>query len=297
MMPADLMSRACTSDRSLRLDALLALVDALRFVREPGGESHRDRRAHRIHGDQSGVAVRIEFARPLRRTLKNPGCRGRGIDVHFTSATRAFVRFHEGSCIGQRARAQIAGNDLIEETQTARLGGIDRTCREDQLERLFGADEPRHALRAAGPRNDAERHFRHPKASRGCRDTVVAREGYLHTPAHDRAMHGGDDRKGQRFDSVEERAIFDLTRRPAEFADIGAREEGTALAHQHDRLDVAPCADLLNHAAQIGAHACVNCVDGWVVHSDQRGCTFDFHPRAAHLGHRPAPFIQGTCSA
>ena len=51
------------------------------------------------------------------------------------------------------------------------------------------------------------------------------------------AVDRGDDRLGRGFDHVEHGVEIGTARRLAEFADVGAGDEGCAIAAQHDRLD------------------------------------------------------------
>ena len=66
-------------------------------------------------------------------------------------------------------------------------------------------------------------------------DAIVAGQRDLESAAHHRAVHRGDDRNFERFEAVEQRAVFNLARRAAELADVGAGEEGRAFAQQHAR--------------------------------------------------------------
>jgi hypothetical protein len=56
---------------------------------------------------------------------------------------------------------------------------------------------------------------------------------------HDGSVHCRDHGHVQRFQRVEQHAVFDLARRAAELADVGAREKGRSLAHQDDRAHAA----------------------------------------------------------
>ena len=125
----------------------------------------------------SGVAVAgSTVISPVRRTA-------------LPAATRSRVR----NAPLRRSPSTIC----IEESELLRLRGIDRARGEDELERLLDTDQSRHALRAAGARNDAERDFRHPEARARRRHAVVAGERDLESTAHDGAMHGGDDGTGR----------------------------------------------------------------------------------------------------
>ena len=63
-----------------------------------------------------------------------------------------------------------------------RLRSIDRLAPTDEIERLLDTDQPRHALRAAGTRNDAERDFGHAESRARRGDAIVTRERDLEPP-------------------------------------------------------------------------------------------------------------------
>ena len=95
------------------------------------------------------------------------------------------------------------------------------------------------------PGNDAERDFRHAEARAGRRNPVVTSERDLQAAAHDRAVHGRDDRERQRFVAIEQAAVLLFLRRPAELADVRAGEERGSLAQQHDGPNALRSADLV----------------------------------------------------
>ena len=67
---------------------------------------------------------------------------------------------------------------------------------------------------------------------------VVAAKGHFEPAAQRRPVKGGDDRLLARLvarDDLEQRRLH---RRLAELGDVGARDEGAALASEHERLDL-----------------------------------------------------------
>ena len=84
----------------------------------------------------------------------------------------------------------------------------------------------------------------------GSGNAVVTGQRDLQSAAHHGAVHGGNHRKIQRLETVEQRAVFDLARRTAELADVGAGEKRRALADQHDRANVIRGANCLESFPQ-----------------------------------------------
>src|SRR5690349_13909429 len=101
----------------------------------------------------------------------------------------------------------------------------------------------------------------------------MTRECDLETASHHRAVHGRKHRHAERFEIIEEQPVFDFLRRTAELSDVGAGEEGAALASQDDGADVTRRANTLECGAQACAHVGGNRVDRGIVNDDERQLT------------------------
>ena len=93
-----------------------------------------------------------------------------------------------------RRGAQVAVDDRVDEPERDRRRGVDGLGAEHELERLLDADQPRHALRPARARNDAERDLGHSEARSRRRNAVVTGQCDLDAAAEHGAVHRCDDR-------------------------------------------------------------------------------------------------------
>ena len=88
------------------------------------------------------------------------------------------------------ARASGSGDDLVDEADRERLGGVDLAAGEDQVERAAEPDDARQPLRAAVDQRHAPAALQAPEARVLARDPQVAPERQLepagHAPAADR---------------------------------------------------------------------------------------------------------------
>ena len=87
-------------------------------------------------------------------------------------------------------------NDGMDQIECLGPGEVDRLALQQQLHRILRRDDARHALGAAGAREQADLHFR--QAEPGLRvvggDAVVAGQRQLETAAEREAIDGGDPR-------------------------------------------------------------------------------------------------------
>jgi hypothetical protein len=107
------------------------------------------------------------------------------------------------------------------------------------LQRLLGADDARQALRAAGAGQQAEVHFGQAALGRRHGHAVVAAQRHLEAAAERGAVDRGDDGLVRSRSSCT--SASRAPRRLAELGDVGAGDEGAAVADQHDRLDRTAC--------------------------------------------------------
>ena len=96
-------------------------------------------------------------------------------------------------------------------------------------------------------------------------NAVVAGQRDLESAAHHGAVHGGNDRKFQRLETVEQRAVFDLARRTAELADIRAGEECACLRTSTRRRECRPRTRISSRASRSPARtsAVMVLTGGW----------------------------------
>ena len=99
----------------------------------------------------------------------------------------------------------------------------------------------RHALRAAGAGNDAERDFGKSEARAGSRDPIVAGKRDLETAAHDDAVHARDDRHRQLFQAAGTMSRYFSSLGGPENSAMSAPEKNVlALADQRDGRNARP---------------------------------------------------------
>ena len=103
-----------------------------------------------------------------------------------------------------------------------------RPARQHHVGGVRERNQARHALRAAGARDDAERQFRQAQARAVGGDAVVAGERDLGAGAERGAVDRGDDRNGQVLDQAEHVVIAGRADPGVEFLDVGAGNEGRA---------------------------------------------------------------------
>ena len=176
---------------------------------------------------------------------------------------------------GNRALAQLAFfREFVDEAHFEALLRAHMLPGRHHFERLFRADDARQALRAARARQKAEVHFRQSAFRRRHRHPVVAGQRHFQAAAQRRAVDRGDDGFRRVLDHglrVEEARAL---RRLAEFGDVGARDEGLALADQHDGLHVRVVDRLLDAVGDAFAHRRRKRVHGWRIEGDDGDAAF-----------------------
>ena len=119
------------------------------------------------------------------------------------------------------------------------MGGLgrDMLAAGHHLQRLFDADDARQALGAAGAGQEADIDLRQAGLGRRDGDTIVRHQRHLQTPAQGGAVDRRDHRLGRVLDDVLDVLQGRTGHGLAELGDVGAGDEGLAVADQHDRLD------------------------------------------------------------
>ena len=180
---------------------------------------------------------------------------------------RAALR-HDPARERDRRGGEIALDDGVDQAGCERRGGRDRIAGEDHRHRLVEADKARQPLGAAGARDQAELDLGQPEPRARRRHPEMAAERDLEAAAQRRAMHGGDDGLLARLDSGDHVDGRGLARRLAEFADVGAGNEGAPGADDHDGSDAGIGACPRHRIDEPGAHRVVQRVDGRIVDGD-----------------------------
>ena len=237
-------------------------------------EARRERQprggADRFNRRQRRQSPRILFRRAFPEPLDDLGGRARRIDRTLTRAARTTTGLREPGCIVNRCTTQVALDHRVNESQVHGGCDIDRFRVEDELERPLNADQPRHALRAARARDDAEGDLRQAKARARERDAVVAGERDLKSAAEHRAVHRCEERNGQPLETVEQRPVRFLLGRAGELGYVRPREEGAARAHQYGAAHTGPRAEFIERAVERIAHSDAERVDRRIADSDDR---------------------------
>ncbi len=93
----------------------------------------------------------------------------------FTGAPQCPALSKDALGKGDCACLEVALDDLVDEPELECLGGPEILALGDHRERCTGTDQPRQALRAGSPGDDAELHLRQAQAGVRLRDAEVAR--------------------------------------------------------------------------------------------------------------------------
>jgi hypothetical protein len=145
---------------------------------------------------------------------------------------------HDAARERNRSFLQLAfRRELVDQPHGQAILGRNVLAARHHLQRLLDARDAGKALRAAGPGEQSQVNLRQPATRARYCDAVVCAKGDFKAATQSRAMDGRDHRLGRVFHHllhVEQACAFLLS---AELADVGAGDEGAALANQHDRLD------------------------------------------------------------
>ena len=314
--------RAGADDRGLRdRPRLRSLRDAGDLGRLALGEEDMALRLRLVAGDQlaeqfalapqaffkgqhEGVAHRLDAGGRRLPAAQPAGQRGGGrvecagigprrrqLVVAVADAPQRPVFRQNPAGEGDRVRRQIALGERVEDAVGERFGRRDRIAGDDHLERLFRADQPRQALRAAGARQKAELDLGQadPRGRRGHPEMAGKRQ--LEPTAECGAVHRRDDRLRHCLDRGDDLAQPRSLRRLAELGDVGAGEEGAPGAGDDDRLDCRVVAGLAQRFGEPGAHFVLQRIDRRVVDGDDRDLAvppeIDARVDVAHAASRP----------
>ena len=146
---------------------------------------------------------------------------------------------HQHLGMGDGALQQVVTFDQgIDDALVLGLGGGNVPAGEDRIERILGAGEARQALGAAGARQQAEMDFRQTEPRAGQGHAIVSAERSLEAAAQRRAVQRSHDQLGRVFHRRNDVVQVGALGRLAEFADIGAGDEGAPATNQHDGVDI-----------------------------------------------------------
>ena len=189
------------------------------------------------------------------------------------------------------ARAQVAGDNRVDEAELDGPGGIHRLGRDNHLERLVDANKARHALRAASAREDAQRDFRQAEARARSGKAVVAGQRDFHAAAEHRAVHGSRDGQADVLEAEEQFAVGLFLRRAGELADVCTRHEGVTGADHERTPHSGGGGDLVEHGVQIATQGNADVVDGRVVDGDDGDAVHELDT-GKRLAHRETPELK-----
>ena len=182
----------------------------------------------------------------------------------------------ETARVGERRFVQLAFlGKLVDDAQFLGFARAERRSRENDVERLLDPDETRQALRAAGARDEAELDL--GQAAFGGRhgDPVMRGQRHLESSAERGSVQRGDDRLRRVLDPIEHVRKVRRGGGLAEFGDVGAGDEGSPCADDHDRLDGAVRFGRLDPLLEAVAHGLRQRVDRRRVDRDRRDVSVD----------------------
>ncbi len=174
---------------------------------------------------------------------------------------------HIGQAGDQRV---VALGQLVHQAGGQGCLGRQVLAAEHQLGRGLHAHQARRALRAAGAGQQAQIHLGQAQFGTGQGDTEMRGHGDFEPTAQGRAVDGGDHQLGARLHAIEHIGQRGRHGRLAELADVGAGDEGLALADDEHGLERRVLLQLLHRRQQAGTHALAQGVDGRVVDADHQ---------------------------
>ena len=188
----------------------------------------------------------------------------------FAGAARACIFGHQFARDRDGARDQVAFDDRVNEVHVVRGLGGDRLARQNHVERMPKVHDARQPLGAAGAGNDAEGEFRQTEARVLVGHAIMAGERELGSRAERGAVHGRHHRTGAVLDQPQHLVEAGRRYSRVEFLDVGAGDEGSPRAAEHDRLDVRPALEIGKGLLQSRAHPAIHRIDRRVV--DRHHC-------------------------
>ena len=102
------------------------------------------------------------------------------------------------------ALPDIVLDHVVNDAERPRTRGRHHTAAHDDVERGGDADQARETLRATGTRHETQRDFRERDARAGGRQSHMAPQRQLQTPAEREAVDGRDDWLLRRLDGVDD---------------------------------------------------------------------------------------------
>jgi len=177
---------------------------------------------------------------------------------------------HDAARERHRRRGEIALDDGVDQAGLERLCDRHRIAREYHRHRLVEADEARQPLGAAGARDQAELDLGQPQPRARRRHPEMAAERDFEAAAERRAVQGGDHRLGARLDRFDHVDGGGLSCRLAEFADVGAGNEGAPGADDHDRGNTGVRLCPRHQVDKTGPQREIQRIDGRIVDGDDR---------------------------
>ena len=180
---------------------------------------------------------RLEAATLHRETFARGSENGRIHAGHLVGQIAHFLERrtlgHEGTRERERTFAQGALLDeFVYHAGRVCLAGRHGHAAGDDLQRGFGADQPRQALRAATPGQQPQRHLGQSDPCRRHRHAVMAAQRGFQSAAERGAVYRGDDGFLQVFDDLHRAQKARRLERLAELGDVRAGNEGPPRADE-----------------------------------------------------------------
>ena len=252
------------------------------------GDAVRERRLGRLHDAGNVGGGRVEAAEAAAVGLLERGNRIRvGLYGPLRRTRDRPLRLYLVRK-GDRIRLQaVLTDDLVDQAGLLRLLGADRIALRGHLQRQRDPGNARQPLRAACTGQQAELHFGRAELRRGDRDAIMTAQRHLAPATQRRAVDRRDDRLGRCLDHVDHGGQARLDHRFAELGDVGAGEEGTAIAADHHRRDRSIGDAFLDRGLQPLPHGCAQRIDRRVVGDDDEYVVVAFG--ADRRSHRVSP--------
>jgi len=177
---------------------------------------------------------------------------------------------HDTAGKDDRTLGQVAFDDFVDDPVRQRFPSLDRVAGDDHLERLFGSDQARQALGAAGAGQEPELDLGQADARPGNGNAEMAGKRHLEPAAEGRPVKCRYHRLWHRLDHRDDLGEARRLRRLAEFGDVGAGEKGASGAGDDHGLDRRVLASLAQRLGEAGADLVLERVDWGVVGGDDR---------------------------
>ena len=191
-----------------------------------------------------------------------------GLRCGHGSVAQTLLAATQLSRMGHRRGAKLTLRFGIDQARGKSRSAADTLAAADHADGARDAHDARQPLRAAGARDDAQRHFRqaHQRARR--RDTGITAQRQLEAAAQRRAMQRRHDRLAAVFDGLDHGGQLRFGQGLAELAQVGARDEGAAGADEHGTLQAVIGLDGRDGGHQAFTHGRRTGIDGRVVDDD-----------------------------